>query len=49
MQYEIYIDSLFLLNLGLKENNYPIKVVFCVFNDFDSKLYMEAFDELEII
>lgn len=33
----------------MKEHNYPLKVVFCVFNDFDSKLYMEAFDELEII
>lgn len=32
----------------LKMNNYPIKVVFCVHNDFDRKLYEEAFEELEI-
>ncbi len=30
----------------LKENNYPIKVVFCVFNDFDRKLYEETFENL---
>ena len=29
----------------LKENNNPIKVVFCVHNDFDRKLYEESFDE----
>ena len=32
----------------LKENNYPIKVVFCVYNDFDRKLYEENFAELNI-
>lgn len=32
----------------LKNNNYPIKVVFCVYNDFDRKLYEEAFKELKI-
>ena len=32
----------------LVEKNYPIKVVFCVYNDFDRKLYEEAFDEYEI-
>ncbi len=31
----------------LKENNYPLKVVFCVFNDFDRKLYQEEFDILK--
>lgn len=29
----------------LKENGYPIKVVFCVYNDFDRKLYDESFNE----
>lgn len=32
----------------LKDNNYPINVVFCVFNDFDRKLYEEIFDELNL-
>lgn len=32
----------------LAENNYPIKVVFCVYNDFDRKLYESAFEENEI-
>ena len=33
----------------LKEHGFPIKVVFCVFNDYDSKLYMENFDDLDLI
>ena len=33
----------------LKENNYPIKVVFCVYNDHDRKLYEEKFKELNLI
>ncbi|MBQ7918239.1 MAG: macro domain-containing protein [Clostridia bacterium] len=33
----------------LKENNYPIKVVFCVYNDHDRKLYEEKFAELNTI
>ena len=33
----------------LKEHGFPIKVVFCVYNDFDSKLYMENFDNLDLI
>ena len=33
----------------LKEHNYPIKVVFCVYSDFDRKLYEEKFEELSII
>ena len=33
----------------LKEYNYPIRVVFCVHNDFDRKLYEETFDNLDII
>lgn len=36
------------VNDWLKENNYPIKVVFCVYNDFDRKLYEENFLELGI-
>ena len=32
----------------LKKNNYPIKVVFCVHNDFDRKLYEEAFQEFDL-
>ncbi len=36
------------VNDWLKENNYPIKVVFCVYNDFDRKLYEENFAELDI-
>ena len=32
----------------LKEKNNPIKVVFCVYNDFDRKLYEEAFNTYEI-
>lgn len=32
----------------LKEHNYPIKVVFCVYNDFDRKLYEDKFEELNI-
>ena len=32
----------------LKEHNNPIKVVFCVHNDFDRKLYEEAFVENQI-
>lgn len=32
----------------LKEHDYPIKVVFCVYNDFDRRLYEENFDALEI-
>lgn len=36
------------VNDWLKEKNYPIKVVFCVYNDFDRKLYEEAFNEYEI-
>lgn len=32
----------------LKENNYPLKVIFCVYNDFDRKLYEENFSELDI-
>lgn len=32
----------------LEEHNYPINVVFCVYNDFDRKLYEEQFSELEI-
>lgn len=32
----------------LKEHDYPIKVVFCVYNDFDRKLYEEKFEELSI-
>ena len=37
------------VNDWLAENNYPIKVVFCVHNDFDRKLCEEAFNEYEII
>lgn len=37
------------VNNWLKENDYDIKVVFCVFNDYDSKLYQEMFKELNII
>lgn len=33
----------------LKEHNYPINVVFCVYNDFDRKLYEEKFAELSIV
>lgn len=33
----------------LEEHNYPIKVVFCVYNDFDRKLYEEQFKYLNII
>ena len=33
----------------LKEHDYPIKVVFCVYNDFDRKLYEEKFNELNLI
>lgn len=33
----------------LEERNYPIKVVFCVYNDFERKLYEEQFTELNII
>lgn len=29
----------------LKENGYPLRVVFCVYNDFDRKLYEESFNE----
>lgn len=36
------------VNDWLKENNYPIKVIFCVYNDFDRKLYEENFLELGI-
>ena len=31
----------------MKEHNYPLKVVFCVYNDFDRKLYEENFEELK--
>ena len=33
----------------LKEHGNPIKVVFCVYNDFDKKLYEEQFRELKRI
>lgn len=33
----------------LEEHNYPLNVVFCVYNDFDRKLYEEQFRELNII
>lgn len=33
----------------LKEHDYPIKVVFCVYSDFDRKLYEEKFEELDLI
>ena len=33
----------------LKEHDYPINVVFCVYSDFDRKLYEEKFEELSII
>lgn len=33
----------------LEEHGYPIKVVFCVYNDFDRRLYEEQFKELNII
>ena len=33
----------------LEEHNYPINVVFCVYNDFDLKLYEEQFRELNLI
>ena len=32
----------------LKEHDYPINVVFCVYSDFDRKLYEEKFIELDI-
>ena len=34
------------VNDWLKEHKYPLKVVFCVYNDFDRKLYQENFDRL---
>ena len=37
------------VNNWLKEHNYPINVVFCVYNDFDRKLYEEKFAELSIV
>ena len=33
----------------LKEYNFPIKVVFCVHNDFDRRLYEQAFDSVDLI
>ena len=33
----------------LKQNNNPLKVVFCVYNDYDQKLYQEKFDEILFI
>ena len=33
----------------LKQHGYPIKVVFCVYSDFDMKLYVEEFSELNLI
>lgn len=36
------------VNDWLKEKNYPINVVFCVYNDFDRKLYEESFNEYGI-
>ena len=33
----------------LKEHDYPINVVFCVYNDFDRKLYEEKFEDLDLI
>lgn len=33
----------------LKENNFPLKVVFCVYGDYDRKLYEEQFKELNLI
>ena len=33
----------------LKEHGFPIKVVFCVYNDYDRKLYEESFDDLDLI
>lgn len=33
----------------LEEHGYPLKVVFCVYNDFDRKLYEEQFADLEIM
>ena len=32
----------------LKEKNFPIKVVFCVYNDQDRRFYEDAFEEYEI-
>lgn len=33
----------------LEEHGYPLKVVFCIYNDFDMKLYEEQFRELNLI
>lgn len=33
----------------LKRHDFSIKVVFCVYNDFDRKLYEEAFSNLDVV
>ncbi len=33
----------------LKENEFPLKVIFCVYGDYDLKLYEEQFKELNLI
>lgn len=33
----------------LKQHNFPIKVVFCVHNDFDRRLYEENFDNIDLV
>lgn len=33
----------------LKAHNFPLKVVFCVYNDFDRKLYEETFNNIDLV